>query len=155
MNTPNETQKKLAVEIARIIWSGGVNWHGRAASLIKEHDAKLTGDLINHHYIRAIKHPAKLKKPKQAQAVKARRMWTCGENVTAPKSRAQYFSGLEQTSPAFVLPADSASVERMLEQGVNAIMEMYPSAEMDAAAVRMDVRAVLAAIGITSAKGGK
>lgn len=102
-------------------------------------------------YIRAIKRPAKLKKPKQAQAVKAKIQYV-STNGALPLVR------------HFVLPADAASVERMVEQVARA-MAAHEYATVKGWAWRQDARcdklwiaqsrAALASLGITSAKGRK
>jgi hypothetical protein len=89
----------------------------------------------HRYYIRAIKRPAKLKKPKQAQAVKA----VC-DVIYGPDGEGR---------ECFVLPADAASVERMREQAESALT----SAMCESDDRSEHVRAVLASLGITSAKG--
>lgn len=98
------------------------------------------------HYIRAIKRPAKLKKPKQAKAVKAVRHCVLGGGRT---SRIRNTKPLPEGSDCFVLPADKASVERMREQAMRAVIN-DPDATLGDT-----ITAVFASIGITSTKGRK
>jgi hypothetical protein len=122
------------------------------------------------HYIRAIKRPAKLKQPKQAQAVKAE-LWHRSDNALEWSRLSgmvrMHREGGENTpmnNPVFVLPADAASVERMIEQVAQA-QAAHEYATVKGWAWGKDPRcdklwisqawAGLASLGITSAKGRK
>lgn len=105
------------------------------------------------HYIVAIKRPAKLKQPKQAQAVKAKRVYGIfsePETIHVTKKGAKYFAGFQapKVTSLLVLPADAASVGRMREHIAGALEPYAKFPEVAA-------NAVLASLGITSAKGRK
>lgn len=98
-------------------------------------------------YIRAIKH-ANAKSAKKAKAVKARVLYRL-RTLYGTKVMLSETSWGDYKDPVFVLPADAASVEAMREQAMRAIIN-------DPMATLGDtVTSVLAAIGITSAKGRK
>lgn len=90
--------------------------------------------------------------------IKARRYWQRPKNQYLYESQkvAQYYSGFaaDKVAPVFVLPADAASVERMVEQMAEVIRgqkmcDIHPALRE---VLQEQARAALAAIGI---KGGK
>lgn len=110
------------------------------------------------HYIRAIKRPAA--KPSKAKPacngrVVAKRMWStdypyCSATITEGRVTAA-------SKPVFVLPADAESVERMVEQGAEAISGNPGWAQFDEKLrelYRATIRTALAAVGLRAAKKG-
>ena len=87
-------------------------------------------------------------KPKK---IKARKMWGGPKlaNVYLLRKHAEYYSGFSasKVAPKFVLPADAASVERMVEQ----IRERWDDGTTPCSAKDLAI-AALAAIGIGGAK---
>lgn len=94
----------------------------------------------------------------KTKKIKARRMW--GSAIECPnvflygiKNSGHAFVG-EASVPKYVLPADAAIVEAMVEQGAKALAEYNTAPGKELVLVACDVaiaRLVLAAIGI---KGG-
>lgn len=83
---------------------------------------------------------------KKTKEIKARKMWAFA-HLACYAQRLAALCYCRKTTPVFVLPADAASVEAMVEQMAAAIdPSVYDACSIKAA------RAALAAIGIKSSK---
>jgi hypothetical protein len=93
-----------------------------------------------------------VKTPIKNKKIKARKMWKVDycNSLRSSRHKAQTVGGFltnDKTTTQYVLPADAASIERMVEQMAEAIApSVYDACAIDAA------RAALAAIGITKGR---